>query len=98
MLLFIVFLLVSKIRFSQNHPVIRTRDVIYMKDGRVLKGEILTFKESNGPINFVDYKGNKIAFAQEEYEYFIENQRLNVRYSDSLVLKSSKLMNLNTNL
>ncbi|NOQ70838.1 MAG: hypothetical protein GQ574_02485 [Crocinitomix sp.] len=91
LLLFIIFLSIGQTSFSQNHPDIRTRDVIYMKDGRVLKGEIIDFQESNGAINFVDDKGTKYSIAKEEYEYFIEDQRINVRYSDSLVLNSRKI-------
>ncbi len=48
-------------------------DVIYMKDGRVFKGEILSFNENNGTIIFKNKDGSKYTFKAEEYDRYREN-------------------------
>ena len=48
-------------------------DVIYMKDGRVFKGEILSFNENNGTIIFKNNDGSKYTFKAEEYDRYKEN-------------------------
>ncbi len=40
-----------------------------MKDGRVLKGEILIFQETDGDITFKDLNGRKYSITREEYRY-----------------------------
>ncbi len=52
----------------------QTIDVIYMKDGRVLQGQILIFEEKDGDITFQDSYGRKYSITREEYKYFEENQ------------------------
>jgi hypothetical protein len=44
-----------------------------MKDGRVFKGEILSFNENNGTIIFKNQDGSKYTFKQEEYTRYKEN-------------------------
>lgn len=91
LLLFIIFLSIGKTCYSQNDPAIRTRDVIYMKDGRVLRGEIIIFQESDGDITFKDEEGRKYSITRKEYEYFIENERINVSHSDTLIINPRKI-------
>lgn len=49
-------------------------DVIYLKKGGVLKGEIMSFDEPTGGIVFKDLQGRTYSFSREEYSYFKENQ------------------------
>ena len=86
----ILFLSICATGFSQNHPDIRTRDVIYLKDGRVLKGEIVKIDESDGKIIFASKNGKTIEIKRIEYEYYIEDERLNVKFSDTLVINTRK--------
>lgn len=66
----------------------QTVDVIYMKDGRVLQGQILIFEEKDGDITFQDSYGRKYSITREEYKYFEENQIVKDRKSkrDTVVL------------
>lgn len=66
----------------------QTIDVIYMKDGRVLQGQILIFEEKDGDITFQDSYGRKYSITREEYKYFEENQVPKERKSkrDTIVL------------
>ena len=47
-----------------------TVDIIYMKDGRILRGQILIFEEKDGDITFQDIYGRKYSITREEYNYF----------------------------
>jgi hypothetical protein len=49
-------------------------DVIYLKDGSVVKGEILSFDEPTGGIVFKDTGGRTFSYSREQYDYFIENK------------------------
>jgi hypothetical protein len=89
-ILSILFLSICATGFSQNHPDIRTRDVIYLKDGRVLKGEIVSIDEADGKITFAGKNGKTIEIKRVEYEYYIEDERLNVKFSDTLVINTRK--------
>jgi hypothetical protein len=51
-----------------------TVDIIHMKDGRILRGQILIFEEKDGDITFQDIYGRKYSLTREEYSYFEENQ------------------------
>ena len=65
-------------------------DVVYMKDGRVLKGEILIFEEKDGDITFRDLKGNKYSITRKEYNYFVEDKRYVVKSNDTLAIRKRK--------
>lgn len=52
-----------------------------MKDGRVLRGQILIFEEKDGDITFQDIYGRKYSITREEYSYFEENQFVKERKS-----------------
>lgn len=75
---------------AQNEPTIITRDVVYMKDGRVLTGEILIFQESDGDITFKDTEGRKYSITREEYRYFVEDERVNISGKDTLIIHPRK--------
>jgi len=74
--------------FAQPTTEPQTVDVIYMKDGRVLQGQILIFEEKDGDITFQDNYGRKYSITREEYKYFEENQIVKDRKSkrDTVVL------------
>jgi hypothetical protein len=74
--------------FAQPTAETQTIDVIYMKDGRVLQGQILIFEEKDGDITFQDNYGRKYSITREEYKYFEENQLVRDRKSkrDTIVL------------
>lgn len=67
--------------FAQPTAETQTIDVIYMKDGRVLQGQILLFEEKDGDITFQDSYGRKYSITREEYKYFEENQIIRDRRS-----------------
>jgi len=75
---------------NAQESTIITRDVVYMKDGRVLTGEILIFQESDGDITFKDEQGRKYSITREEYRYFVEDERVNVSGSDTLIINPRK--------
>jgi hypothetical protein len=52
-----------------------------MKDGRILRGQILIFEEKDGDITFQDSYGRKYSITREEYKYFEENQFVQERKS-----------------
>ena len=52
-----------------------------MKDGRVLRGQILIFEEKDGDLTFQDIYGRKYSITREEYKYFEENQFVKERKS-----------------
>jgi hypothetical protein len=52
-----------------------------MKDGRVLRGQILIFEEKDGDLTFQDVYGRKYSITREEYKYFEENQFVKERKS-----------------
>lgn len=68
----------------------KTEDVIYLKGGGVLRGEILIFQESDGDITFKDREGRKYSLTREEYDYFIENEPYKKRAKDLRVVNPRK--------
>jgi hypothetical protein len=65
-------------------------DVVYLKKGGGIKGEILAFDEKNGGIVFKDKDGRKYFIAQEEYDYFEENRRFPVKKKKSKQIHQRK--------
>ena len=66
-LLLLPFLLISLVSFSQSGD---TLDVIFMKDGRIIKGKILEFDQGDGDITFKDLAGRTFFLTNKEYDYF----------------------------
>ncbi len=67
-------------------------DVVYMKDGRILKGEILIFEEKDGDLTFRDLDGKKYSITRKEYKYFVEDKRYLVKgnYGDTIQIRPRK--------
>ncbi len=80
-LAFAFSLLTLSIFAQPNATPPNTVDIIYMKDGRVLSGQILIFEEKDGDITFQDIYGRKYSITREEYKYFEENQFVKERKS-----------------
>lgn len=81
-LLAFAFCLLAVSIFAQpNTTPPNTVDIIHMKDGRVLRGQILIFEEKDGDITFQDIYGRKYSITREEYSYFEENQFVKERKS-----------------
>lgn len=49
-------------------------DIIYLKEGGILKGNILSFDDPTGFIVFQDVYGRKYSLGREQYKYFEENK------------------------
>lgn len=60
-------------------------DVIYMKDGRVLYGEIINFEMKDGDITFKDRDGKMYSLTRKEYNYFIEDQTYKKKAKDTII-------------
>lgn len=81
---FILFLLFSLLGFqftsaqsdSTEISSVKVIDIIKLKDGRTLKGEILVFEEKDGDIVFKTLDGKTFSISRDEYEYFQEDQIL----------------------
>lgn len=84
----IAFMSLFTTAYAQPTTEPQTVDIIYMKDGRVLQGQILIFEEKDGDITFQDTYGRKYSITREEYKYFEENQIVKDRKSkrDTVVL------------
>ena len=52
---------------------ITTYDLIYMKNGDILKGQIISFDISDGDITFVDERGNRYFISPVDYSSYKEN-------------------------
>lgn len=73
-LLLFSFLFLGAIHASAQDDETETYDVIYLKKGGMLKGEILVFEEKDGDITFRDTEGRTYSLSREEYNYFIEDK------------------------
>lgn len=85
---------------QENKPPegVMVYDIIYMKDGRVLKGEILIFEEKDGDITFKDIWGKKYSITREEYNYFVEDKRYYVNKNDTINIRPRKEKEIEINL
>jgi hypothetical protein len=61
-----------------------------MKDGRILKGEILSYDSQFGGISFKDAFGRMYNIGREEYDYFKENQNFPVKDKKNKTLHPRK--------
>lgn len=85
------YVTVSNIMLAQNEVAnVLVYDVIYMKNGKILKGEILIFEEKDGDLTFKDLQGKKYSITREEYDYFVEDKRYFVAKNDTLVIRPRK--------
>jgi hypothetical protein len=92
-LVFALFLmLTSNTIFAQDTIRYEVYDVIYMKDNRILKGQILSYDSQLGGISFKDIYGRVYNFSREEYKYFLEKQNfpIKVKKQKGLIERKSK--------
>jgi hypothetical protein len=92
-LVFALFLmLTSNTIFAQDTVRYEVYDVIYMKDNRILKGQILSYDSQLGGISFKDIYGRVYNFSREEYKYFLEKQNfpIKVKKQKGLIERKSK--------
>lgn len=86
LLLTIITVLVSmQTSLSQDSTNYVQYDIIYLKDGRILKGEILSYDSQFGGISFKDPFGRMYNFGRDEYKYFKENQNFPVKNKDKTI-------------
>lgn len=78
-LLFTVFF--STNSFSQDTTRYEVYDVIYMVDGRVMKGQILSYDSQLGGISFRDLQNRVYNFSRTDYKYFLEKQNFPIKKS-----------------
>ena len=90
-ILFITFLSIVYSLPAQNGPQTIVYDIIYMKDGRQLKGEILVFDEEDGDITFRDTEGRTYSITRYQYDYFVEDRVFLVEAQDTLVINPRKV-------
>lgn len=60
-------------------------DVVYMKDGRVLFGEIIQFEIEDGDITFKDKYGRMYSITRKEYNYFVEDKEFKEKQRDTVI-------------
>lgn len=68
--------------FAQDSTNYVIYDVIHLKDGRVLKGQILSYDAQLGGISFRDNDGRVFNFSRDQYNYFVEKQRFPIKSKD----------------
>lgn len=79
-LFFTLFLLLaSNTVFAQDSTQYEVFDVIYLKDNRILKGQILSYDSQLGGISFKDVYGRVYNFSREEYKYFREKEHFPIK-------------------
>lgn len=73
-LLLFAFLFISSMSISQtDSSQFNVYDIIHLKTGVIMKGEILSLDSNSGVIVFKDLFGRKYTFGREEYQFFEEN-------------------------
>ncbi len=72
-------MLTSNTIFAQDTIRYEVYDVIYMKDNRILKGQILSYDSQLGGISFKDVYGRVYNFSRDEYKYFKEKQNFPIK-------------------
>lgn len=79
-LVFALFLLLASNTVSaQDSTQYEVFDVIYLKDNRILKGQILSYDSQLGGISFKDVYGRVYNFSREEYKYFREKEHFPIK-------------------
>lgn len=72
----------SAYSLAQDTTTFVVYDVIHLKDGRVLKGQILSYDSQLGGISFRDTEGRVFNFSRDQYNYFVEKQRFPIKSKD----------------
>lgn len=60
-------------------------DIVHLKTGKVLYGEILEFDQKDGDLTFRDEYNRKYSFSREMYDFFEEDVTFQKRVRDTLV-------------
>ncbi len=60
-------------------------DVVYLKDGRILKGNILAYDANLGGLSFRDTEGRVYNFSREQYNYFVEKKQFPIKSKDKVI-------------
>lgn len=85
-LLFLVVFLQQGSIFAQSKPkkpVIY--DIVHLKTGKVLYGEIIEFDQKDGDLTFKDEYNRKYSLSRQMYDYFEEDVTFQKRVRDTLV-------------
>lgn len=102
-LIFALFLVITSNIFAQDSTRYELYDVIYLNDGRILKGQILAYDSQLGGISFKDTFGRVYNFSRQDYKYFLENQNFPIKTKKKKELRERKskgigfTLGLNTN-
>lgn len=88
-LIFTILVAFQNKSFAQSDSTV-TYDVVYLKKGGMLKGEILSFDSETGFMVFKDTKGVKYSLGREEYDRFIENKVFTVKKKGASEIKARK--------
>jgi hypothetical protein len=83
-------ILISNAVLSQDTTRYEVYDVVYLVDGRILKGQILSYDSQLGGISFRDMHNRVYNFSREEYKYFLEKQNFPVNNKKSKALRERK--------
>jgi len=60
-------------------------DIVHLKTGKVLYGEIIEFNQKDGDLTFRDSYNRNYSLSREMYDYFEENVTFNKRVRDTIV-------------
>lgn len=85
-----ILLIISFNGISQKTDSVKVYDEVHMKDGRVLKGEILSYSETDGFLVFRDVAGRKYSISKLEYDYFVEDKQYVVSKKKEFKLRERK--------
>lgn len=69
----------TELSAQQDSATVNYYDVVYLKSGAILKGQILSFDELGGGIVLKDLNGRTYSISREEYKYFVEKQAFPVK-------------------
>jgi hypothetical protein len=75
----------STYSLAQDTTTFVVYDVIHLKDGRVLKGQILSYDSQLGGISFRDTEGRVFNFSREEYSHFMEKQQFPIKSKNKTI-------------
>jgi hypothetical protein len=85
-LLMLVICLQQTITFAQTKPKqVVVYDIVHLKTGKVLYGEIIEFNQKDGDLTFRDNYNRNYSLSREMYDYFEENVSYNKRVRDTIV-------------
>lgn len=93
-----LMMFISSNIFAQDTTQYEVYDVIYLTDGRVLKGQILSYDSQLGGISFRDVHGRVYNFSREEYKYFLEKQNFPISNKKQKALRERKSDGIRFNL